>query len=468
MENVQNKHQLFASLDDIWPHDLLADIQAKHTQSGRKLVVLDDDPTGGQTVHGVHLLSEWSVDKLTAELNRSETFFVLTNSRSLSASDARALAVNVGQNLRQAAARAGVQIAVISRSDSTLRGHYPVEVEALAQGLEMDVDATVLVPFFEAGGRYTIHNMHYVQQGDDLVPAAQTEFARDKAFAFSHSLLPAYVEEKTAGRITADQVVCIGLESLRTQGPEAVTSLLLKAPKGSVIVVNGADFRDIEVFVMGVLAAEAEGKTYIYRTAADFVRVRAGISIKPLLDPEALAVDTHRGGLMIVGSHVAKSTEQLTHALGVDGVASVEIPVPELLERASQTRVLGTIGETIAAKLEAGTTVVAYTSRALQAGASPEQALSIGRTVSEAICQLVHQLPAPPRFLIAKGGITANDVATKGLGVKRALVLGQLQPGVPVWELGSESKFPGMRYVIYPGNVGSPQGLVDAIQSFGV
>ena len=468
MDAVQNKQRVFDALGQVWPDQLLEAVQAKLAQSDRKLVVLDDDPTGSQTVHGVHLLSEWSVDILTTELKQSDTFFVLTNSRSLSAHDAAALAEEVGRNLRRAATLAGVDIAVISRSDSTLRGHYPGEVDALARGLAQEIDATILIPFFDAGGRYTIGNVHYVQQGDELVPAAQTEFARDPAFPFSHSLMPAYVEEKTAGAITADQVVCVGLDVLRRQGPQAVTEILLGAPKGTAIVVNGADPRDIEVFVMGALDAEEKGKHYIYRTAADFVRVRAGIAVKPLLAPAELTVDTHRGGLLIVGSHVAKSTEQLNHVLGMAGVEAIEIPVSDLLDTATRARVMTTIGTDVAEKLEAGQTVVTYTSRGLLTGATPEASLAISRTISDAICDIVRTLPAPPRFLIAKGGITSHDVATKGLGVKRALVLGQLQPGVPVWEMGAESKFPGMRYVVYPGNVGSPQGLVDAIERFGV
>ena len=32
--------------------------------------------------------------------------------------------------------------------------------------------------------------------------------------------------------------------------------------------------------------------------------------------------------------------------------------------------------------------------------------------------------------------------ATRGLGVKRAMVLGQILPGIPVWEFGSETRFP--------------------------
>ncbi len=254
MDPILSTRHVFDRLDPIWPEALLERIQRQFAQSSRKLVVLDDDPTGSQTVHGIALLSEWSVDKLATELQQSETFFVLTNSRSLSSQDAQALALEIGRNLSQAADLAGVDIAVVSRSDSTLRGHYPLEVDAFAQGLDREIDATILVPFFAAGGRYTIDNIHYVQQGDDLVPAAQTEFAQDKVFPFSHSLMPAYIEEKTHGNIAADQVVCIGLEVLRTQGPEAVTEILMSAPKGTAVVVNGADARDIEVFVMGLLS----------------------------------------------------------------------------------------------------------------------------------------------------------------------------------------------------------------------
>ena len=74
------------------------------------------------------------------------------------------------------------------------------------------------------------------------------------------------------------------------------------------------------------------------------------------------------------------------------------------------------------------------------------------------------RLEVRPRYLIAKGGITSSDLATKGLGVKRARVLGQILPGVPVWELGPETKFPGLPYVVFPGNVGGPEALQDAVQ----
>ena len=69
------------------------------------------------------------------------------------------------------------------------------------------------------------------------------------------------------------------------------------------------------------------------------------------------------------------------------------------------------------------------------------------------------QLHVKPAYIIAKGGITSSDVGTKALKVKKALVMGQIQKGIPVWLTGEESKFPGMPYIIFPGNVGDKDTL---------
>lgn len=76
----------------------------------------------------------------------------------------------------------------------------------------------------------------------------------------------------------------------------------------------------------------------------------------------------------------------------------------------------------------------------------------------------VSNLQSRPNFVVAKGGITSSDVATKGLMIRRAMVLGQILPGIPVWRAGPESKFPGMPYVIFPGNVGGETALLESVQ----
>ena len=52
----------------------------------RKIVVLDDDPTGVQTVHGVSVYTDWEQESLMEGIQEENNmFFILTNSRSFSA-----------------------------------------------------------------------------------------------------------------------------------------------------------------------------------------------------------------------------------------------------------------------------------------------------------------------------------------------------------------------------------------------
>ena len=89
--------------------------------------------------------------------------------------------------------------------------------------------------------------------------------------------------------------------------------------------------------------------------------------------------------------------------------------------------------------------------------------LAVARAVSEALVAIVHGIKTRPDFVAGKGGITSSDVGTRGLGAARAVVLGQIRPGVPVWRLGAESRFPGMPYVVFPGNVGGPETLAEIV-----
>ena len=176
------------SLPPVWPEDPQPAIAAALQAARAKVVVLDDDPTGTQTVHGIPVLTEWPVSALRAELEHDlPVFFLLTNSRSLSLPAAQMLNTDIGRNLKEAARQAQRRYVVVSRSDSTLRGHFPGEVEALAEALGHDFDAWLLIPFFQEGGRYTIGDTHYVAEGDTLVPAGETESARDAAFGYQAS-----------------------------------------------------------------------------------------------------------------------------------------------------------------------------------------------------------------------------------------------------------------------------------------
>jgi uncharacterized protein YgbK (DUF1537 family) len=443
---------------------LRAQIQKQVKDTQCKVVVLDDDPTGTQTVHGIPVLTEWPVETLQKELeNDLPAFYLLTNSRSFTPLQARSMNAVIGRNLVQAAQRANRQFVAVSRSDSTLRGHFPGEVEALARALGQSFDGWIIIPFFLEGGRYTVGDIHYVHEGGWLVPAGETEYARDSTFGYRSSNLRHWVEEKTEGRISSGDVASISIEDLRQGGPDRVRERLLGITDGKICVVNAIGYRDLDVFVRGLLAAEAQGRRFIYRTAASFVQVRAGLFPRPLLTCSDLDIPESGGGLIVVGSYVPKTTTQITTLLSLPEITSLQVNVEALLDESRRQDAIEHIAQSAERGLRNERTVVIYTSRELVTGTDPESNLSIGSRVSDGLVAILGLISTRPRYLIAKGGITSSDVATKGLGVKRALVLGQILPGVPVWQLGPESKYPSMPYIVFPGNVGGPGALAEAV-----
>lgn len=464
MEAINKAHRL-ATLPSPWPESLLPPIQQQIAASQRSLIVLDDDPTGTQTVYDLPVLTEWTVATLCTELARgTPTFYILTNSRSLPLPAAQALNAEIGRNLLAASQAAGRDFAVVSRSDSTLRGHYPGETDALVAALGQQVDATLIIPFFLEGGRFTINDIHYVAEGDHLVPAAETPFARDAVFGYRNSDLRNWVEEKTEGRVAAADVASITLDDVRQGGPDAVAQKLLGLLPGAVCIVNCAATRDMEAFVSGLLMAEAAGRHFLYRTAATFVQVRAGLAPRPPLTAAELNLPAQGGGLVVVGSYVPKSTAQLNALLAQPDLTPVEVNVDALLDEAQQAPTIDQAIRLTTAALQRGQDVVVYTSRRLVTGDDAVGTLAIGQRVSASLVAIVQGLGVRPRYLIAKGGITSSDLATKALGVKRALVRGQILPGIPLWEVGEESRYPGLLYVVFPGNVGGDDALVQARQ----
>jgi uncharacterized protein YgbK (DUF1537 family) len=459
-EPILSQPDLWATLPSVWPNDLLPTIQAQLADAP-KLVVLDDDPTGTQTVYDVPVLTTWDVDLLAAELAApGPVFYILTNSRSLPQAEAQALNREIGEALAAAGATSGRRFTVVSRSDSTLRGHYPAETDALAEALGLEDAPTLLIPYFREGGRYTVGDVHYVAEGDRLIPAAQTPFARDAVFGYAASEMHAWVAEKSDGRIAPEQVTTITLDDLRVGGPDATRAKLQALAPGQVCVVNAADLRDLEVLTVALLAVAASGRTFLYRTAASFVQVRAGLPTRLLLRAADLGLtDAAGGGLFVVGSYVPKTTEQVGALVDEGVVTPVEVAVEPLLDAMLRAAALDAARQAVDGALAAGHDVLLYTSRGLVTGADAAESLAIGRQVSSALVEIVRGLKSSPRYLVAKGGITSSDLATAALGVRRAEVAGQILPGVPVWRLGAESLRPGLPYVVFPGNVGGADAL---------
>jgi len=461
-----------AALPPEWPDTaLMVAIEQQVRSAHTKIIVLDDDPTGTQTVHDVLVLTEWSLPVLETALARGEAvIFILTNSRSQPPTQAEAMNLEIARNLGRAARRQGCDLEVISRSDSTLRGHFPSEVVALRNGLQDSLgvmyDGCIIVPALFEAGRYTLNNVHWVKDGEWLMPAAQTEFARDASFGYRSSDLRNWVAEKTRGATPAESVIVVTSEDIRRGGPDQVARRLAGLANWGTAIVNLASYQDIAVFVSGVLRAEGQGKRFLFRTAASFVKVRGAISPQPLLTADRLFAGDppNCGGLVVIGSYIQKSTEQAQKLLALPGIAGLDVNVERILSPATRDaeveRVIGEMNRLIPRR-----DVVVMTSRELKTGASAEENLRIGQMVSAALVDVVRGLTTRPRFIVAKGGITSSDVATKGLGIRQALVLGQVAAAVPVWRAGAESRFPDVPYVVFPGNVGGPETLAQVVET---
>ena len=436
-------------------------------QTNVKAVVLDDDPTGTQTVHGIDVLADWGVAALAAALAEpGPAFFILTNSRSMSGPRAAAVNREIVANLKQAAALAGRDFVVVSRSDSTLRGHFAVEVGALREALGGPVDGVIVIPAFFEGGRYTVGNIHYVAEGDRLVPAAHTEYARDTTFGYASSDLREWIQEKTAGAVRAEDVASVGIETLRSSdAAQGVLSQLRSLPRGGYLVVNAAAYSDIDAFVHGLLLAEAEGRRYLFRTAASFVRVRAGLAARQLLSAEEYSEPVEDGGLVVAGSYTQKTTSQIESLLKLPSTVAIEVRVGQLASDDSRAAEVSRAGQLARDAIRAGLHAVVFSSRDLQTALGRAGDLTAGEIVSEALVSIVRSIRTQPRFMIAKGGITSSDIATRGFGMRRARVIGQASPGVPVWLMGSETRFPGMKFVVWPGNVGGADALRDVVRA---
>ncbi len=450
---------------------LLAAIRDHLATDRRAVVVLDDDPTGTQTVYDTSVYTQWDAATLTEALSEdSPGFYVLTNSRSLPEAEAIALTRELAANLHAASTATGRGVFVVSRSDSTLRGHFPAETDALIdvlfEALAVGPPQVLIAPFFAEGKRITAGGVHWVHDGETATPVGETEFARDRTFGFAASDMPGWVAEKTGNRVPPEQVGVVPLAVIR-QGADAVTAWLLAATQ-PVLAVESVEDGDIAAFVLGMIRAEAAGKRYLARTAAAFVRARLGLPRRPTLDP-AQVVAGRGPGLVVVGSYVPRTTEQIERVRALPHVVGVELPVDDLLESGATGELLRTLTITKAAgsvrqAWDAGKDALLYTSRTLRHAADDEaENLRIGGQVSSALVAVVHALDSPPAWFIAKGGITSSDMATEALGIRHATVLGALLPGVPVWRAVSPSKWGAVPLVVFPGNVGGEDDLARAV-----
>ncbi len=449
--------------------------------------MLDDDPTGTQSIADLPVLTSWSVADLRWALQQPTTaFFILTNTRSLTEADASERNRQIVAALDEAAAMEKVPYAILSRSDSTLRGYFPLETDVLAAELATHgttIDGVVICPAYVEPGRITIDSVHWTRTNDGMIPVSHSEFAKDASFGYANSDLRDWVEEKTGGRISRDDVATITLTDIRTGGPDRVQEILAGLHDGQPVVVDTAVDADQQVVVLALLRAEAAGQNFIYRTGPSFVRARSGQRATPAVDAERLrailadqasSADDSRPatahGLIAVGSHVGLTTRQLDQLRAKGKIIELELDVPTLLDdsaRDDHVRAVAAEAAKVLLGNESDSDIVIRTSRTLVKGTDAADSLHIARTVSASLVGTVREIVGQirPAFVLAKGGITSSDTATEGLSIRRAWSRGTMLPGiVSLWEPAA-GPAQGIPYIVFAGNVGDDHALAAVVET---
>lgn len=443
-----------------------------------KMIALDDDPTGIQTVHDCPLVTDWQAEILReAFLADCPFFYVLTNTRAMTREQAENVTREAVSAVLEANREFGYKLLWVSRSDSTLRGHFPLETDVMRQVLEENAQevcpVTFFLPAFIEVGRLTIGGIHYLKDGSSLIPVSETEFARDNVFSYSHSALKDYIAEKTA-LVPGVNCRCrhLGEEDFLSLPSEERLRVLeefmssAKTGEPAYVTSDASDYLSLRRLALTILQWwKSKSCTLVARTSSSMPKALSGIQDKALLEKKdfLLADNALTGpGLFVVGSHVRKTTCQLERLLACDGVKGIEVDVQDVLDCPADC--MKDLLEGLKQTAGEGMTPVIYTSRKELRLEDAGKRQLLGQQVSDFLVDIVRNLPYRPLYLIAKGGITSHDIMTKGLGVRKAEVLGQILSGVPCIRTADNARIPHLPYVIFPGNVGAENSLAEIYQ----
>ncbi len=419
-----------------------------------KIIVIDDDPTGNQTVHSCPLLTQWNPDLLKRGLeDPSPLMFILSNTRAMTAEDAAAVTREICENLKMVLDDRAEPYMIVSRSDSTLRGHFPLETDVIEEVFGR-FDAMFLVPAFFEGGRITRDGVHYILTKDKMIRTDQTEFAHDSVFGYTTSYLPDYVEEKTGGRVATSDVHRMPICRTAQEYVERIRAI----PANRWVAVDAEDYDGLRLFADAVRLLSADGRRYLFRSAASVLSALANLPPQPIPGESMGRLLRSNGpGVVVVGSHVSLTTNQLEQLLKNPAIEGIELDVTLLPEEA--TKLLERLHTRVLAAHQADRSAVVYTSRRERQFSTHEERLRFGAAVSDLLVRLVTELPESTSFLISKGGITSNDIVSKGLGLAMCQVIGQIIPGCTVVRTPESHRLGNLPVVIFPGNVGDAGSL---------
>jgi uncharacterized protein YgbK (DUF1537 family) len=420
-----------------------------HERAEARYVVLDDDPTGVQTLAGIHVLLAWDAGDVAAALDHRPSVHLITNARALAPERARAVTASAARTALAGAPRS----LVVLRGDSTLRGHLLEEVEAVASVVTPGrVPPLLLVPALPSAGRVTVAGLHLIERDGRFIPLHETEYATDGIFSYRSARLLEWAEERSEGLFQAGDGRELRLDDLRAGGPAAVAGALEEleaAGRPAVLAPDAVAEADLELVAEGYRRAVEAGSNALVRCAPAFVGVLAGTTATDLV-PAPVARD---GMLVVCGSYVPATTAQLRALVDERPSSLVEVD-PAVLASAYPESEVGRAASAASERIRGGRLAVVSTSRVRPLGT---ETLDAGERIAAGIAAIAGAIEPRPSVVVAKGGITSCVTLRDGLGVAAAEVVGPVLPGVSRWRAGD------LDYLVVPGNVGDDRLLADIV-----
>ena len=443
-----------------------------------KIIIFDDDPTGSQTVYGCPLLFNWDIETLEQAFSKSSPLiFILANTRSLSPVLAVKRTREICSSIKKFFLRQGYSkddYFYISRGDSTLRGHGVLEPAILAEELG-PFDATFHIPAFLEGGRTTENGIHYLNG----IPVHTTDFGRDNIFGFSTSDLAEWIEEKSYGKIQAENILHVGIKQLdmafnNEENFESLLNFLSKLKNNIPVVVDAKLPHHLEILSRAIKILSKE-KRFLFRTAASFINSLSGLPPNPKDTSDLVSLKSknndfeYKPGLIMVGSHVKLATNQLENLLNDNSCEGLEIPVIKLaniftLEDCKEKILdmeeilLSKIGDILDVKK----IPVLYTSREEMKFSSYSKRMNFGLELAYFMAIMVGKINNKLGYIISKGGITTQILLQKGLNFNQVDVKGQILPGLSI--VKSDSDQNNLPVVTFPGNLGNEKTLLESFR----
>ncbi len=442
-----------------------------------KTIVFDDDPTGSQTVHSCTLLLQWDRDELVKALRKNSLLFILGNTRSLTPDVAKQRTREICNALLSALQENKLlleDVFIVSRGDSTLRGHGFLEPYTINEELG-PFDGTFHIPAFFEGGRVTIQGIHLLNN----IPVHKTSFAKDKIFSYSTSFLPDWLEEKSDGKIKSENVIILSIDKLENasrcdKGMNSLIKDLSSLSANQPVIVDASKSIHLETLCYAVKALKGE-KRFLFRSSASFVNSLADIKSDINKGKEFLSLNSQpiqseiKPGLVIVGSHVSLANKQLEFLLREEKCLGIELPVQEVLRffkgQGSEELMLDfqkACIDNIKNVLDQNKTPVFYTTREELGFSSKCIRMEFGNFLGNFMANVSSKLVDRLGYIISKGGTTTNNLLTEGFQAKYINLKGQIMPGLSLVCLPQKTFRKEFPIITFPGNLGDRYTLYKA------